>query len=44
MPNDWVYDDIEAYRLTAEIVLKFLKEKFPEDVNEDFKVRVREPL
>jgi len=40
MSGDWVDDMVVAYRLTNEIVLDFLKERFPEGKDGDFTVHV----
>lgn len=40
MPDGWVDDMVEAYRLNGTTVLEFLKETFPQGEDSDFNVRV----
>jgi len=44
MPEGWVDDRIEAYRLTGAIVLNFLRDQFPQGQESDFDVKVRRNL
>jgi len=44
MPEGWVVDMIEAYRFTDRIILKFLREQFPQGQESDFEVEVRRSL
>jgi hypothetical protein len=41
MSGYWVEDQIEAYRLNAQIVLEFLKSLFSVSDDDDFNVHVR---